>query len=67
MEKPMADNEQRPRERVSARLDPGVIEIVESVAQGERRPVPALVRNIVSDWAAIHTLPASRNHQPAAG
>jgi hypothetical protein len=38
--------ERHRREQVSARLDPEVVEIVESVAQAERRPVSALVRNI---------------------
>jgi predicted transcriptional regulator len=40
------------REQVSARLDPDVLEIVQHVAEAERRPVSNLVRNIVSDWAA---------------
>jgi predicted transcriptional regulator len=43
---------ERPRlGAVSARLDPAIIEIVERVAEAERRPVSSLVRNIVSDWA----------------
>jgi Ribbon-helix-helix protein, copG family len=42
----------RQREQVSARLDPDVLEIVERVAEAERRPISNLVRNIVSDWAA---------------
>jgi hypothetical protein len=41
------------REQVSARLDPDVIEVVERVAAAERRPISNLVRNIVSDWAAM--------------
>ncbi len=39
------------REQVSARLDPEVLEIVQQVAEVERRPISNLVRNIVSDWA----------------
>jgi len=40
------------REQVSARLDPQVLEVVEREAARERRPIGALVRNIVEDWAA---------------
>jgi predicted transcriptional regulator len=39
------------RESVSARLDPEVLQVVEHVAEVERRPLSSLVRNIVSDWA----------------
>jgi hypothetical protein len=39
------------REQVSARLDPEVLEVVQHVAEAERRPISNLVRNIVSDWA----------------
>jgi hypothetical protein len=39
------------REQVSARLDPDVLEIVEREAKRDRRPIGALVRNIVEDWA----------------
>jgi predicted transcriptional regulator len=47
------NSNERPRlGAVSARLDPATIEIVERVAEAERRPVSSLVRNIVSDWAA---------------
>jgi len=46
-------NEQRQRRgQVSARLDPAIIEIVERVAEADRRPVSSLVRNIVTDWAS---------------
>jgi hypothetical protein len=38
-------------EKVSARLDPPILELVEHVAAAERRPVSSLVRNIVTDWA----------------
>jgi hypothetical protein len=37
------------REQGSARLDPEVLEVVQHVAEAERRPVSNLVRNIVSD------------------
>lgn len=39
------------REQVSARLDPEVLEVVEREAARERRPIGALVRNIVEDLA----------------
>ncbi len=39
------------RDTVSARIDPAVLEVVERVAEAERRPVSNLVRNILSDWA----------------
>jgi uncharacterized protein (DUF1778 family) len=42
----------RTRDQVSARVDPEVLELVERVAQFERRPVSNLVRNILTDWAA---------------
>jgi hypothetical protein len=42
----------RTRDTVSARIDPEVLEVVERVAEAERRPVSNLVRNILSDWAA---------------
>jgi predicted transcriptional regulator len=38
------------REQVSARLDTDVLEVVQHVAEVERRPISNLVRNIVSDW-----------------
>jgi uncharacterized protein (DUF1778 family) len=41
-----------PRDKVSARVDPEVRELVERVAEAERRPVSNLVRNILADWAA---------------
>jgi len=40
------------RDTLSARVDPDVLEVVERVAEAERRPVSNLVRNILSDWAA---------------
>lgn len=47
-----ADSQQRARrEQVSARLDPEVIAVVENIAQSERRPVSAVVRNVMTDWA----------------
>jgi uncharacterized protein (DUF4415 family) len=50
METPMASKRQ-PRDKVSARLDADVLEVVQHVAEAERRPISNLVRNIVSDWA----------------
>jgi hypothetical protein len=46
------------REKVSARLDPEVLEVVERVPEDERRPISSLIRNIVSDWSAKHRAPA---------
>jgi len=40
-----------PRDQVSARLDPEILEVVEQVAEAERRPVSSLVRNVLEDWA----------------
>jgi hypothetical protein len=40
-----------PRDQVSARLDPEILEVVEQVAEAERRPVSSLVRNVLTDWA----------------
>jgi predicted transcriptional regulator len=39
------------RGSVSARLDPEVIQVVEQVAEAERRSISSLVRNVVEDWA----------------
>jgi hypothetical protein len=39
-------------ERVSARVEPEVMAVVRRVAEVERRPVAAVVRHIVEDWAA---------------
>jgi hypothetical protein len=47
----MSNEQRQRREKVSARLDPAVIEVIEAVAEAERRPVSSVVRNIVEDWA----------------
>ena len=47
----MSNEQRQRREKVSARLDPAVIEVIEQVAEAERRPVSSVVRNIVEDWA----------------
>jgi predicted transcriptional regulator len=39
------------RERLTARVDPAVAEVVEHVAEAERRPVSSVVRNVLEDWA----------------
>jgi hypothetical protein len=39
------------REQVSARLDREVLEVVERVAELERRPISSVVRNVLEDWA----------------
>jgi hypothetical protein len=50
MEVPMASKRQ-PRDKISARLDPEISEIVHRVAETERRPVSNVVRNVLTDWA----------------
>jgi len=44
------------RERICARLDREVLEIVQHVAEIERRPVSNLIRNIVADWARTYSV-----------
>jgi hypothetical protein len=56
------DTPRHRREQVSARLDPDVIAVVETVAEHERRPVSAVVRNVLTDWAAW-----KKQHQQAPG
>jgi hypothetical protein len=51
------------REQVSARLDPDVLEVVQQVAEVERRPISNLVRNIVSDWAKTARVTTRRRHE----
>ena len=41
----------RPRDHISARLDHDVLEVVQQVAEDERRPVSSVVRNVLTDWA----------------
>jgi len=41
----------RPRDQISARLDPEIADIVHRVAAVERRPVSNVVRNVLTDWA----------------
>ena len=36
---------------ITMRLDPELIQVVEAVAEAERRSVSSLVRNVVEDWA----------------
>jgi hypothetical protein len=38
-------------ERISARVEPEILAIVQRVAESERRPVASVVRNVVTDWA----------------
>jgi hypothetical protein len=47
----MASKSQQ-RCNVTARVDPDDLEIVQAVAQQDRRPVSNLIRNILADWAA---------------
>jgi hypothetical protein len=44
--------QRRPREQVSARLDPKTIAVLDHIAAAERRPRSALVRNVLADYAA---------------
>jgi hypothetical protein len=41
-----------PRDKVSARIDPDVFELVERIAEVERRPISSVVRNVLPDWAS---------------
>jgi hypothetical protein len=41
----------KPRDQISARLDPDVLEVVLHVAEAERRPISNVVRNVLTDWA----------------
>jgi hypothetical protein len=50
----MSNEQRQRREKVSARLDPAVIEVIERVAEVERRPVSSVVRNVLADWAKAH-------------
>jgi hypothetical protein len=54
-------SEKQQRENVTARIDPEVLQVVQRVAEQERRPVSNLIRNIVADWAS-----ARREQQEAA-
>ena len=38
-------------ERISARVEPEILAIVQRVAESDRRPVASVVRNVVTDWA----------------
>ena len=49
--------------RVSARLDSDVLEVVQPVAEVQRRPISNLVRNIVSDWAKTASVTTRRRHE----
>jgi predicted transcriptional regulator len=42
----------KPRDQISARLDPDVLEVVQHVAEVERRPISSVIRNALTDWAA---------------
>ena len=53
----MSSNEQL--RRVSTRVDSGILKIVERVAADERRPVSAVVRIALEDWAAERSAKAS--------
>jgi predicted transcriptional regulator len=44
-------SKKQPRDSVSVRVDPDILEIVQHVAAVERRPVSSVVRNVLSDWA----------------
>jgi hypothetical protein len=44
------------RESISIRLDAEVLEIMEHVAEIERRPISQLGRNILADWARTYSV-----------
>lgn len=48
------------KEMVSARVDVEVLEVLERVAEDERRPISAVVRNALEDWAK-----GRKNHEGA--
>jgi hypothetical protein len=50
MKTPMSVKKQ-PRDKVSARIDPDVLEEVARVAEAERGPLSSVVRNVLRDWA----------------
>jgi hypothetical protein len=51
--------------KVSARLDPDVLEVVERTAAAERRPVSAVVRNVLQDWAGGRLKPVAAEEKHA--
>jgi predicted transcriptional regulator len=62
METSMSAKKQ-PRDQISPRLDPEVLEVVQRVAEVERRPVSNLVRNIVEDWAKARERQTERSEE----
>jgi len=50
----------KPRDQVTARVDHEVLEVVERVAEAERRPISNLVRNTLTDWAALRSTTEER-------
>ena len=50
-------------EQVTARLPRDLLEVVESVAATERRPVSSVVRNVLEDWARARESQAATREQ----
>lgn len=53
------------RDQVSARLDPDVMEVVQHVAEAERRSVSSVVRVVLSDWARARESQAETQERAA--
>jgi predicted transcriptional regulator len=51
------------RDSISTRLDPEVLEVVQHVAEVERRPVSHVIRNVLADWVESRV---QAEQQPAA-
>jgi uncharacterized protein (DUF1778 family) len=42
------------RDKISARVEREILEVVQHVAELERRPVSSVVRNALADWARTY-------------
>jgi predicted transcriptional regulator len=60
-----SDTQRRRREQVSARLDPETIAVLNRVAEVERRPLSAVVRNALEDVARAAAKSASTDQVAA--
>jgi predicted transcriptional regulator len=53
------------RRRISTRVDSEVIEVIERVAEVERRPPSAVIRTALEDWAALRRECVAAPERPA--
>jgi predicted transcriptional regulator len=60
-----SDTQRRRREQVSARLDPETIAVLNRVAEAERRPLSAVIRNTLEDVARAAAKSASTDQVAA--